>query len=344
MKKIVYILQILFVVLLFGACEQEELKVTLNTGKDIPFSLKLTNKKVASRAAYYTEMGATGYNENVINRADVYFYKDKNDNAVYKVSKTWDTPQEQSVTMDGTIPSELIEGISSLYAYVIVNGPVITGTDTKITTLKQIEIEADFSTYVASTTERSDYSQIEFVMDGENSVTYDATAKKVSGTITLKRAASKISLFITNLDDYKDGEGNIWSPLNEGMSISFYNGVAASRINVSGSFNDRTSDNYFSLSDNPNTDNDNVRFALTQAASDNTETTNINESTAWTHFPFYSYSSNWGRETNPDKEAYLSLRIYWAKTKDANGNVIDNNKNDHYGQRKVRTHILVMER
>ena len=30
--------------------------------------------------------------------------------------------------------------------------------------------------------------------------------------------------------------------------------------------------------------------------------------------------------------------------KDANGKVIDSNKNDHYGQRKVRTHILVMER
>ena len=333
MKKIVYILQILFVVLLFGACEQEELKVTLNTGKDIPFSLKLTNKKVASRAAYYTEMGATGYNENVINRADVYFYKDKNANAVYKVSKTWDTPQEQSVTMDGTIPSELIEGQNSLYAYVVVNGPDtpdITGTYTKISTLKQIEIDADFTTYTNATTDKSAYSQIEFVMDGENSVAYDATAKKVSGTITLKRAASKISLFITNLDDYKDGEGNIWSPLNEGMSISFYNGVNASRINVSDSFNDRTSDNYFSLSDDPNTDNDNVRFALTQAASDNTETTNINESTAWTHFPFYSYSSNWGRETNPDKEAYLSLRIYWAKTKDANGNVIANPKPEAY--------------
>ena len=335
MKKIVYILQILFVVLLFGACEQEELKVTLKTGKDIPFSLKLTNKKVASRAAYYTEMGATGYNENVINRADVYFYTDKNANAIHKVSKTWDSPQEQSVTMDGTIPSELIEGQNSLYAYVVVNGPdtpdiTETETDTKISTLKQIEIDADFTTYTNATTDKSAYSQIEFVMDGENSVDYDVTAKKVSGTITLKRAASKISLFITNLDDYTDGEGNIWSPLEEGMSISFYNGVDASRINVSDNFNDRTSDNYFSLSDDPKTDNDNVRFALTQAASDNTETTNINESTAWTHFPFYSYSSNWGRETNPDKEAYLSLRIYWAKTKDANGNVIANPKPEAY--------------
>lgn len=318
MKKIFKIFQILIPTLLLGACDSEKFEINIGqeseNGRGIPFTINLTNKTIASRAAYYTENGVTGYNENAINRADVFFYTDVNAVAVHKVSQTWDTPQEQEAQVNGTIPTDIVENADNLYAYVIVNGPstpeVGNGTDTKIATLKQIEIEADFTTFTQ--TNGKTYSQTEFVMDGENTVTYDATAKKVSGTIYLNRAASKIALFITNLEPFVDGEGNTWTPQTTGMSVSFYNGVDASRIDV-GTTNDRTSGNYFSLSDKATDSTDDVRFSFGTATSDNSETTNVDEGKAYTHFPFYSYSSNWGRESNPDNEAYLSLRIYWLK-------------------------------
>lgn len=332
MKKMIYIFQLLSVVLFMGACTTEELKVTTNDSKGIPFALEISNKTVTSRAAYYTEAGATGYNENVINRADVFFYTDQTANAIYKISKTWTTPQEQSATLDGTIPSDIFNNVSSLYAYAVVNGPqtpeVNSSSDTKIATLKQIGIEADFTTYTAATTEKSAYSQTEFVMDGEDDLTIANDKKSISGTIRLNRAASKIALFIQNLTEYIDGDGNTWTPQETGMSISFYNGVNKSRINVE--TNDRTTGNYFNLSENPNGANDNARFALSKQASDNEDTKNIDESTAYTHFPFYSYSSDWGRDTNPDQEAYLSLRIYWQKTKDKDGKEINGTAEPYY--------------
>lgn len=317
MKKIFKIFQILIPTLLLGACDSEKFEINIGqeseNGRGIPFTINLTNKTIASRAAYYTENGVTGYNENAINRADVFFYTDVNADAVHKVSKTWSSPQEQEAQVDGTIPSEIVESNNgNLYAYVIVNGPSTPGidTDTKIAALKQIGIDADFTTFTQANGKT--YSQTEFVMDGENTVTYDATVKKVSGTINLNRAASKIALFITNLEPFVDGEGNTWTPQTTGMSVSFYNGVDASRINV-GAVNDRASGNYFSISDKANDTTDDARFSFATAASDNSETTNVDESKAYTHFPFYSYSSDWGRESNPDNEAYLSLRIYWQK-------------------------------
>lgn len=317
MKKIFKIFQILIPTLLLGACDSEKFEINIGqeseNGRGIPFTINLTNKTIASRAAYYTENGVTGYNENAINRADVFFYTDVNADAVHKVSKTWSSPQEQEAQVDGTIPSEIVESNNgNLYAYVIVNGPSTPGidTDTKIAALKQIGIDADFTTFTQANGKT--YSQTEFVMDGENTVTYDATAKKVSGTINLNRAASKIALFITNLEPFVDGEGNTWTPQTTGMSVSFYNGVDASRINV-GAVNDCASGNYFSISDKANDTTDDARFSFATAASDNSETTNVDESKAYTHFPFYSYSSDWGRESNPDNEAYLSLRIYWQK-------------------------------
>ena len=332
MKKIINIFQLLSVVLFMGACTTEELKVTTNDSKGIPFALEISNKTVTSRAAYYTEAGATGYNENVINRADVFFYTNQEANAVYKISKTWTTPQEQSATLDGTIPSDILNNASSLYAYVVVNGPqtpeVNSSSDTKIATLKQIGIEADFTTYTAATAEKSAYSQLDFVMDGEDDLTIANDKKSISGTICLYRAASKIALFIKDLTEYIDGEGNTWTPQEEGMSISIYNGVKASRINVG--TNDCTTGNYFSLSENPDDKDDDVRFSLSKQVSDNEDTDNIDESKAYTHFPFYSYSSNWGRDTNPDQEAYLSLRIYWQKTKDKDGNAISGTAEPYY--------------
>lgn len=339
MKKTLYRLHLLLLAICTAwSCSGELPEVGAPEKGGIPFSLTLANKTQTTRAAYYTEQGITGFNENVINRADVFFYADETANALYKVSYIWNAAQEAQATLSGSIPNDIAEalfanGKTQCRAYAVVNGPttpkVENGSDTRIATLKQIGIDADFTAVTYNGTYGQDgykpaYSQTEFVMDGESDISYDADAKSMSGQIPVDRAASKISLFITNLKNYIDDAGNVWVPQTEGMSVSFYYGTNKSRIDVSATGNDRAADGYFNLSEDPNNFADNVRFNFSQVSIDRQDdpaTTDNDESKAYTHFPFYSYSTDWGRENNPDQEAYLTLRIYWEEF-DGNGNAL----------------------
>lgn len=339
MKKTLYRLHLLLLAICTAwSCSGELPEAGAPEKGGIPFSLTLANKTQTTRAAYYTEQGITGFNENVIKRADVFFYADENANALYKVSYTWNSAQEAQATLSGSIPNDIAEalfanGKTQCRAYAVVNGPttpkVENGSDTRIAALKQIGIDADFTAVTYNGTYGQDgykpaYSQTEFVMDGESDINYDADAKSMSGEIPVDRAASKISLFITNLKNYIDDAGNVWVPQTEGISVSFYYGTNKSRIDVSATGNDRAADGYFNLAEDPNSIADNVRFNFSQVSinrQDDPATTDNDESKAYTHFPFYSYSTDWGRENNPDQEAYLTLRIYWTET-DGNGNAL----------------------
>lgn len=347
MKKTLYRLHLLLLAICTAwSCSGELPEAGAPEKGGIPFSLTLANKTQTTRAAYYTEQGITGFNENVINRADVFFYADENANALYKVSYAWNSAQEAQATLSGSIPNDIAEalfanGKTQCRAYAVVNGPttpkVENGSDTKIATLKQIQIDADFTAVTYNGTYGQDgykpvYSQTEFVMDGESDINYDEDAKSMSGEIPVDRAASKISLFITNLKNYIDDAGNVWVPQTEGMSVSFYYGTNKSRIDVSATGNDRAADGYFNLTEDPNSIADNVRFNFSQVSIDRQDdpaTPDNDESKAYTHFPFYSYSTDWGRENNPDQEAYLTLRIYWTET-DGNGNALGTTEPYYY--------------
>lgn len=291
MKKTVYIIQWLSVMLLMGACTGEGLDATFSPdateGRGVSFELNLSSGEPLSRADRYTEDGVPSNNENKISKADVFFYANATDNAIYKLSYDNINEINGSATLSGTIPTNIVEQFTNgtCYAYAVVNGPetpnVATDTDTKITTLKQIQIAFDDD-------KLSGFPYGDFVMDGEATLTQ--AGNKIGGTINLDRAASKIQLF-TSLNDFTDDAGNVWHPQATGMAVSFINGVKASHVNVVP--NDRAADNYFNLSDR------------SMSVEDNNVT--------YTHDPFYSYSSDWGRESNPDNEAYLTLRIYWKK-------------------------------
>lgn len=312
-KTIIHILCLFLLLPVFAACTSESIEVNIGNSSEMTFTLKLKTSHVESRGTTSTEAGVKDYHENVISKADVFFYTDETGNAVYKISKTWDPSEEQTVTLDGSIPTDIIGDATSLHAYAIVNGPTTpeAGTDgSTITALKALTIEANEFAAVA-------FPMTNFVMDGKAEVTVSETdnTKSVSGEIALYRAASKIQLFVTNLSNYTDDAGYVWKPSTQGMTVSLVNGVKKGRIDV-GESNDLTTGNYFSLkaSDYSAAD-DKQRFGFGQVATtDDNETTDMNESTTYTHKPFYSYSSDWGRDTNPDQEAYLSLCIYWQKT------------------------------
>lgn len=264
-------------------------------GAEVRFTL--INRVMDTKAGTVAdEAGVVDYNENLIRKADIFFYADAAANAVCKIS--WSGSAEKSTVISGSLtPDEVAalfgEGATSgtCHAYAVVNGPdtpaVADGNDTSIATLKALEIggAGEFSSFPLES----------FVMDGQSSAII-LSDDAVTGNIDLYRAASKIQLYLNDLSEYTDDEGNVWVPQADGIAVSFHNGVHASRVDV-GDANDRTAGNYFSLTQ----DEEGNEFPMTLSG------------TTYTHEPFYSYSSDWGRETGPDNEAYLSLRIYWAK-------------------------------
>lgn len=270
--------------------------------EDYNVSFTLVNSELKTRA----EEGVTDYNENLITKADIFLYADPTANAVCKL--TWSGSAETTATVNATLTKEQLDALfgpnaasGTCTGYAVVNGPDTpdSGDGTKISALKNLQI--------GGSVEFSVFPSTSFVMDGQNNaISYDGN--KVAGNIDLDRAASKIQLYIPNnkLTNYIDEAGNQWVPLATGMAVSFHNGVYSSRVDVVDA-NDRTDDNYYSLSDNPEGTADDERFAMT--ATDGT----------YTHQPFYSYSSDWGRDADPDQEPYLTLRVYWQKQVMQNG-------------------------
>lgn len=270
--------------------------------EDYNVSFTLVNSELKTRA----EEGVTDYNENLITKADIFLYADPAANALCKL--TWKGSAETTATVNATLTKEQLDALfgpnaasGTCTGYAVVNGPDTpdSGDGTKISALKALGIggSSEFSVFPSAC----------FVMDGQNNaISYDGN--KLTGNIDLDRAASKIQLYIPNdkLTNYIDDAGNQWVPQTTGMAVSFHNGVYSSRVDVVDA-NDRTDDNYYSLSDNPEGTADDERFAMT--ATDGT----------YTHQPFYSYSSDWGRDEDPDQEPYLTLRVYWQKQVMQNG-------------------------
>lgn len=278
------------------------------------FALQLSASLQPQTRGEYTPEAIEGVNnENLLQSAFIYFYANSNvdGNAVCRF--TWNGTAQKVQTVTGSLTQEAIDilfptGTTTCTAYVIVNAPagtvlpdVATGTDTKMATLKAISVNADFTGTPSS-----------FVMDGTASITFNTTTEIVSGTVSLDRAASKVALFVKPPQDYTDDAGNLWKAQisDYPMTVRFYNGVKSSCINTDGGNNTAiTRDSYFNI------------------AGDNSRDVNVaveeNEQEFYTHtLPFYSYSSDWGRLTLPDNEAYMLLCIYWRKVEDKHGNAI----------------------
>ena len=305
-KQIKHIFSLMILVSAFTACTSESISEVTSVASQtngVPFTLKLTNKdKINSRGTYVEKSGEgeSDKNENLINHADIFFYTDADGDAVYKFQYNPDSAEDKEAEIKGTIPTDVIDvlfnGTNKCIAYAVVNGPVTPdeGVGTSIANLKAIEIEATFDTEL---TEEC------FVMDGQSTeITYGNNT--VSGTIELYRAAAKIQLYINELTDYVDDAGNTWSPQKGTdtefpITVEFYNGTKKSQIDWGNKAISLESAGYFDIADD-------ASRALTG-----------NDTNGYTHDPFYSYPSSWSSDGDAN-EAYLYLRIYWAKTKKMN--------------------------
>lgn len=308
MKNILYhTLSLLFASLLFVACEQESFEATFGQEGDVTLTLRLSNDKLQSRA----EAGDDAYNENAITKVDLYLYSSgSTGQALHKVSRTF-TDTKSEVTITETLDNNLIETLfgngNVCHAYALVNYPKeapLANTDaSSIANLKALEISADFTK-----------TQTSFVMDGESeAIAYNADTKVVTGEVQVKRAASKIGFFVTGVDKtVLDDAGNTWEPDYESMLISFHNGVNKAKVDVGYTEgrpnNTLTIDNYYATSGNRN-------ISIIEAK-DNADTYSLTT----THAPFYSYSSDWGRATNPDTEPTITLMVPWRKVRNNGDN------------------------
>lgn len=340
MKRLQYILNLLLASLLMTACTKELVNTTFE--KDVTLKLRFASEKLQSRAG-----GDVTDPEYAFYTIDLFLYPNNtNQETVEPIitvprvdygTTNGDTDNNHEVEVSVTLSDTEMKNLFgndyatatnnlTCYAYAIVNGPDIpSGNEKTIANLKQIAIEATFTA-----------PQTRFVMDGGNTVTYSTTDKVVTGAIQVTRAASKISLFVTGIDKtVTDDAGNIWIPYQTTkkvtengvetevpyfpIEVAFNKGVKKANVNVGEG-----------RPNNPHTYSgdkivDAVFFNTVNRDMDNTFVEEPNKYTlTTTHDPFYTYSSDWGRDTNPDHEPSITLMVPWVKKYNKEGNEIQN--------------------
>lgn len=290
MKK--YIIHIISLALLtfFYGCSQEDIQATMKPGNSRTLTLTLTHAGMESRA---TSAGVEKLNENLINRVDLFLYPKDGTGSDAVFSKTgittFTSKEDGKVVINLDVPMEAVEklfpnGDTPCEAYAIVNRPTKSAipTNTDMASLKAISITSELG---------ANKAQDEFVMDGHTTdITYANDA--ISGSIAAERSAAKITLTITGIENELTDEGGTkWTPLPGQMQVMFYNGVKTSQVNTA------------------SVPADGVYFNL--VGEKGRGFTGTNNAAPYNHdIPFYSYPSDWGKQT-PDKEAHMVLMLPW---------------------------------
>lgn len=285
---------------------EEEIRKPVD-GNSGYITLQLNSSAIDTRA---TEPGVDSYNENLLLTLDCFFYPTGKTGEKAKLHKrvtleaNTNTQATVQIPITTTQVNEIFPGgTASEYAviYAIANLPTaVTLPDvTSIDNLKAMELTADF------VEEKNDQfvskKQDSFVMDGKADVTLVRANMAVTGTVELKRAASKIELYITEVVGTATGENEIqWISNPAGMTVSFYKGVK--RGLVDGKINTLASSDYF----------DATRMSFDAVQQGGNPTGHYAQ-----ELPFYSYSSDW--EDNTSTTAYMTLEVPWQIDSDKDG-------------------------
>lgn len=299
MKKfLTYMTYVVLCGCMFASCAQEDL-TTLLVGEDAILSLEINSGNLKSRATVEEA-------ESSIQTLDIFLYPNDatDENAVVHVPYSLTTiDTDGTVTVPVKVSSSALKNLfpaetTTCTAYVLANkGSVTLPSSTDIASLKGSVIQTDFSE-----------EQTLFIMDGTNQVSYEAVSKKISGNVELVRAASKISLIVTNVsNEVKDDFNNTWISDPTNMKVGFYNGVNKAHVDVTyeGCSYTVTGDDYFNITNR-----------------------DLAGTTEYTHaLPFYSYSSAW--ESGSATASYLILVLPWQRL-DESGNPVGEFKPCYY--------------
>lgn len=149
-----------------------------------------------------------------------------------------------------------------------------------------------------------------FVMDGTGDVRLASDGKSASGTVDLKRAASKITLSIRVPATITTGEGEdevVWESQSGSMTAAISNGVKVSSVVPSNHAN--ADDDYYSLSTLLGTENGPRSLVLKDGASSDDET----GYPYVVEMPFYTYPNSWEENADETHRTFLTLMVPWRE-------------------------------
>lgn len=273
--------------------------ITLNV--DIPFA--------------GTRAGSDGLNEFTVKSLHLFFYAaeghdDDTSAAIYDVTIDGEFVYSRHITLalpDNALKEGGLFGPASdrCYVYAVANVDESRLTSTTVSGLKSTVVDSDFD---------KTRVQDSFAMDGFAELSLNRADRIVSGTVTLQRAAAKLTLAV-NLPDTIEVEQKIVSPLDgseqivrttyhsraDRMHVWIANGVAQSRLNTPALPADEDA-----LYSNEIYATENVGSAFTRDDSQPKYKYVQN-------VPFYSYPNRWD-SFSPRGNCFLTLEIPWWYT------------------------------
>ncbi len=276
MKKFTFIILSLLTLI---ACTQKEEETILPDGYIITFSLLNSTgnetKRINNRA-----QGDENYNESRIDHMDIFFF-DADGNCIYYPSSP--QIQETNLNIIVSIPEDTANTIfnNNIKLYILTNSNIpreeLAG--------KTFSAVQELIHYNTKTFNPSDNTiQNSFLMDGLLDINIPSSSVNHLGTITLKRAASKIAIRIT------DATVNGYTPLE--ASIQMHNYLDKT---VTGS---EASPYLPEINDYKHSAFRNIWIPNSGTSSFET-------------IPFYSYTNDW--EFDSSRESYVLLAVTWLK-------------------------------
>lgn len=287
-----------------------------NTSEDLPkeevklqpneLILNVSSTDLLSRA---TVEGIDNLNENLIKSLDCFLYatnSTEDTQALYRFSiSQLDLQGKSNQPIKVYISQQKIDKIFGSTAntckiYAIANRPTSTSINVNQTSIKELKSLVITSNFASET------KQTSFVMDGVSTITLDRSSDHLTGSVNLERAASKISLTITALNDVIEnvnGEKIIWTPQETSIQASLLYGVNKSHVNTDAVPYIASGKDFFHK--------EHVKYekkTLTEGG--------IESSEFEPKMPFYSYSRTW--KENEETEPYILLVIAWQKSTDKN--------------------------
>ena len=291
--------------LLAASCSDDNMADPALVGNSGNITLKLTSMPTGTRA---TEADDTG-NENLISDAIVCIFKAgasaDTDRPLVRQTVNISERTQATVTMQvnkDKIDEIFPEGVDKAVIHVFANIPAASkaalSDDATLGELKALAVTSNFA---------SRQQPSSFVMFGDSEIeiqrNVNNTSKdQVTGTVRLKRAASKIALNVRVADSVTDLADRVWTPVLTGMAVFINNGVGTSSVIPSNHTLSGT--DYYYTSANASDEYQRGRgFARNNA---------VDPETGYPYYltsPFYTYPNQW--TDNSEAMTYMTLLVPW---------------------------------
>lgn len=303
-QKIQHIVTLLLLLPLFFACQEELPFAPATDGSYLSLSLAT---QAITRA---TENGEDAFNENKIERADVYFFPataetDGNQTCIYAQLGLRPSPNggdNTLYTLQVPLNKTVISDGTSYYVYVVANHDFVytveTEKDVTLDDIKERTITTAWkSGYTSAGTGETDVEKVKessLVMDGGEQITIQDNLETPE-TIDMTRAMAKVTLSAST-EETIESNGLTYTPIPRGMFATLVYGVQSTNLAVD-----------YAL----NAEND---YVIRMRRNYNPQPTDVTVDGETRHrysqvAPFYSYPNP--VHTTDRKDTYLILCVPW---------------------------------